>query len=63
MEKAGRPERRRFFGRLDQLPARAERDDVSGPVVIFVGRAVAEGDWAGAEAFCGSGAAKATLAA
>ncbi len=63
IENACRPEQRRFFGRLDQLPALASRDDLGGPVVIFVGRAVAEGDWAGAEAFGGSGSANATLAA
>ena len=59
VENACRPHQRRFFGRLDRLPALAGRGDVTGPVVIFVGRAVAEGDWAEAESF----AAKAALAA
>ncbi|MCT8972771.1 siroheme synthase CysG [Microbaculum marinisediminis] len=59
VENACRPHQRRFFGRLDRLPALAGRGDVTGPVVIFVGRAVAEGDWADAESF----AAKAALAA
>jgi len=62
IENACRPNQRRFFGRLDELPALASREEVAGPVVIFVGRAVAEGDWAGAEAF-GAEASKSILAA
>ncbi len=59
IENACRPEQRRFFGRLSEMPALAGRKELAGPVVIFVGRAVAEGDWADAESFV----AKATLAA
>jgi uroporphyrin-III C-methyltransferase / precorrin-2 dehydrogenase / sirohydrochlorin ferrochelatase len=51
VENATRPDARRFFGRLDALGALAGRSDVEGPVVIFVGRAVAEGEWAGALGF------------
>lgn len=51
VENATRPDGRRFFGRLDELPSLAGRGDVDGPVVIFVGRAVAEGDWAEALPF------------
>ncbi|TCT06442.1 uroporphyrinogen-III C-methyltransferase [Tepidamorphus gemmatus] len=51
VENACRPDQRRFYGRLDELAGLAGRGDVSGPVVIFVGPAVAEGDWTGAEAF------------
>jgi len=51
VENACRPVQRRFFGRLDELSGLAGRGDTDGPVVIFVGRAVAEGDWTGAETF------------
>lgn len=51
VENSCRPNQRRFFGRLDALAGLERRGDVEGPVVIFIGPAVAEGDWAGAEAF------------
>lgn len=51
VENACRPDQRRFYGRLDELAGLARRNDVGGPVVIFIGPAVAAGDWAGAEAF------------
>ncbi len=51
VENATRADARRFFGRLGDLPALARRGDIDGPVVIFVGRAVAEGDWADASSF------------
>ncbi len=50
VENVGRADGRRFFGRLDELP-RLSRMKVDGPVVIFVGRAVAEGEWSEAIAF------------
>ncbi|MEJ8574386.1 siroheme synthase CysG [Microbaculum marinum] len=55
VENACRPVQRRFYGRLADLPHLAGRGDVGGPVVIFIGRAVAEGDWGGAEAFADAG--------
>jgi len=54
VENACRPVQRRFFGTLADLPRLSGRGDLAGPVVIFVGRAVAEGDWANAEPFATS---------
>ncbi len=51
VENACRSDQRRFFGRLDALAGMQRRGDIDGPVVFFNGAAVAEGDWAGAEAF------------
>ncbi|ESR22834.1 siroheme synthase CysG [Lutibaculum baratangense] len=50
VENVGREDGRRFYGRLDEL-GRLAGMRVDGPVVIFVGRAVAEGEWAEAVAF------------
>ena len=50
VENVSRRNARRFFGRLDELGHLA-RMKVDGPVVIFVGRAVAEGEWNDAVAF------------
>lgn len=50
IENVARDGARRFYGRLDEL-SRLSGMKVDGPVVIFVGRAVAEGEWANAVAF------------
>ncbi|WP_336798933.1 siroheme synthase CysG [Kaistia sp. MMO-174] len=42
IENASRPERRAYAGRLDELAGIADRPELDGPVVIIVGRVVAE---------------------
>ena len=41
IENAGRPERRMFHGTLGDLPSLERRDDLSGPVMVVIGDAVA----------------------
>lgn len=45
IENAGRKDSRALIGTLADLPALAQRDDVTGPVLILVGEAVAAGDF------------------
>ena len=60
IESATLAERRIFAGRLTDLVAFAHRDDLEGPALILIGRAVAEGALASAEPLA---LARATLAA
>ena len=41
IENAGRPDRRMFHGTLSDLPSLEQRDDLSGPVMVVIGDAVA----------------------
>jgi uroporphyrin-III C-methyltransferase/precorrin-2 dehydrogenase/sirohydrochlorin ferrochelatase len=49
IENATRPERRLFAGRIDALAAIADRTDITGPTLIVIGEAAAEGALASAE--------------
>lgn len=51
VENAGRPDRRLFGGPFATLAGLAARDDITGPVLILIGAAVAHGEVAGAEPF------------
>ncbi len=51
VENAGRRERRVLAGTLAELPALARRPDITGPVIILLGPAVAHGDLAEAMPF------------
>ncbi len=51
VENAGRSDRRLLAGVLRELPALARRADITGPVLILLGPAVAEGDLATAIPF------------
>lgn len=51
IENAGRFDRRIIAGTLIDLPALATRTDVTGPVLILIGAAMAAADIAGAEEF------------
>ncbi|MCA0320310.1 MAG: siroheme synthase CysG [Proteobacteria bacterium] len=51
VENAGRASRRLFAGTLGELRSLAARDDLSGPVLILIGEAIAHGDIASAEPF------------
>jgi uroporphyrin-III C-methyltransferase/precorrin-2 dehydrogenase/sirohydrochlorin ferrochelatase len=43
IENATLPERRHFTGVLSELASLADRDDITGPTLIFIGQAAAEG--------------------
>ena len=43
IENATLPERRHFTGVLSELASLSERDDITGPTLILIGRAAAEG--------------------
>jgi uroporphyrin-III C-methyltransferase/precorrin-2 dehydrogenase/sirohydrochlorin ferrochelatase len=49
IENATCPERRLFAGRIDALAAIADRTDITGPTLIVIGEAAAEGALASAE--------------
>ena len=49
VENAARADERVFAGRLTDLDALADRDDLAGPVLFLIGRAVAEADLSTAE--------------
>lgn len=51
VENAGRPDRRVFAGPLHDLAALAARDDLTGPVLILIGEATGQADFAAAEPF------------
>ena len=51
VENAGRANRRVLAGTLIELPALAQRPDITGPVIILLGPAVAHGDLAEAMPF------------
>jgi len=51
VENAGRGDRRILAGTLVELPALAHRRDITGPVIILIGPAVAHGDLADALPF------------
>src|SRR6185312_2052948 len=43
IENATLPERRHFTGVLSELASLADRDDITGPTLILIGQAAAEG--------------------
>jgi uroporphyrin-III C-methyltransferase/precorrin-2 dehydrogenase/sirohydrochlorin ferrochelatase len=47
IENASRADARAYGGRLDELARIADRDDLTGPVLIIVGEVVAQGNIAG----------------